>query len=166
MTLEATDLVFRARALAQAHPLSPLANRFVKRVVAQERASQPLPEAAVWASGALVDGYCLRRIEEDVDGTRAELREWPIVGGLDPLDDLEEASSRVALALRKGPSDASSYLHDEERTITALDRLVASAVDRRLDHLRDEVDSEAWVELGEYLAWWVVKGYALRVVEC
>lgn len=187
--LEPQDLVFRARALAQAHPLTPLATRFVKRAVNQEQASQPSSEFGIWAGGALIDGYCLRRVEEGEDGTEAhslggvERRPpaaegvgappdpaaggltpaaggWSTPDGADPLDHLDDASSRIASELRTG------LTADQGSTVAALDRLIGSAVERRLDHLRDDVDAQAWVELGEYLTWWVVKGYALRVAEC
>lgn len=201
--LEAQDLVFRARALAQAHPLTPLASRYVKRAANQEQASQPLSEFGVWAVGALVDGYCLRRVEEEEDGTEApspggddgrfrngtclgpphdpvagrpaphqaagDWSQLDAIGPLDPidpLDRLDEVSSRIASQLRVGLSTGDDAFDHEERTVAALDRLVASAVERRLDHLRDDVDGEAWIELGQYLTWWVVKGYALRVAEC
>lgn len=201
--LEAQDLVFRARTLAQAHPLTPLASRYVKRAANQEQVSQPLSEFGVWAVGALVDGYCLRRVEEEEDGTEApsprgddgRFRDStclgpphdPVAGrpaphqaagdwsqlddtdspdDTDPLDRLDDRSSRIATELRTGLSAGGDGLDTQERTVAALDRLIGSAVERRLDHLRDDVDGDAWTELGQYLTWWVVKGYALRVAEC
>ncbi len=64
-------------------------------------------------------------------------------------------------------SDASSshFLAGDERVVAALDRIIASEVNRRLEHWRDSVDDAAWAELEEYITWWVVKGYALRVAE-
>ena len=64
----AQRLAFRARALAQAHPLSDLARRFVDRAVATERLEQPMPEIGIWAGAALMAGYCLRRVEETTAG--------------------------------------------------------------------------------------------------
>ncbi|MDQ6783991.1 MAG: hypothetical protein M3063_11210 [Actinomycetota bacterium] len=145
-----------------------MATRFVNRSVHQEQSYQSLPEVGIWAGSALVDGYCLRRVEEQETTTTA-----PVPGGVvapplpapDPLERLDELASHIASDLRTGLSEG-SHDDDKERTVAALDLLIAGAVERRLDHLRDEVDGQAWIELGEYLTWWVVKGYALRAAEC
>ncbi len=153
------DLAYRARALAQAHPLSPVAKRYIDAAMAEERASQAMPEISTWASVALLHGYCVRRVEEA--DARVE------VGADDAdisLEVLEAETAAAAADLRAG--EAQRFLLDEEeRTIEALDRIVASEIDKRLDNLRDDVDEDAWTELEEYLTWWVVKGYALRVAE-
>ncbi|HWG72937.1 MAG TPA: hypothetical protein VG184_02655 [Acidimicrobiales bacterium] len=167
MTFEPSDLVFRARALAQAHPLSPAASRFINRVVGQQRVDQPLPEIGIWAGGSLIDGYCLRRVEEEDGGAPMEgpdpVRESDADRSAE-LDRLEGAASAIAADIRSGAVE-SGQPGSEERTIAALDLLIAGAVERRLDHWRDSVDEKAWAELEEYLTWWVVKGYALRVAE-
>lgn len=49
--------------------------------------------------------------------------------------------------------------------MAALDRIITSEVSRRQDNVRDGVDDDAWAEFEEYIAWWVIKGYALRVAE-
>jgi hypothetical protein len=56
-------------------------------------------------------------------------------------------------------------LGDEDVTVAALDRIIASEVTRRLQNWREDIDDEAWAELEEYITWWAVKGYALRVAE-
>jgi hypothetical protein len=38
-------------------------------------------------------------------------------------------------------------------------------VSNRLDHWREAVDDAAWRELEEYVTWWLVQGYAVRVAE-
>ena len=63
-SLNAEDLAYRARALAQAHPLTSLARQYVDRSVAEQRTSQPIPEIGIWAGAATIGGYCLRRVEE------------------------------------------------------------------------------------------------------
>ncbi|CAN5769184.1 hypothetical protein BH20ACT1_BH20ACT1_07150 [soil metagenome] len=159
MSLEPEDLTYRARALAQTPPLTKLAGHYIERAVGEQRTSQPIPEIGIWAGGALIDGYCLRRVEEDDAGL--------ILGPLEcealELDRLEEEASRIAAEVRTGAGDY--LLGDDGRTVAALDRLVHSQVDRRLEHWRDSVDDKAWAELEEYLTWWVVKGYALRIAE-
>jgi len=159
--LTAEDLAYRARALAQAHPLSALARRYVDRAVADQRTSQPVPEIGIWAGAAAINGYCLRRVEE----TEAGIDLAPADEDQQPdLDALEGATTQVAADLRTEGAGG-HLLGDEDRTIEALDRIIASEVSRRLDHWKDDVDQAAWGELEEYLTWWVVKGYALRVAE-
>lgn len=164
----AEGLAFSARALAQAHPLSRQAKALVDRAVAAERSAQPLPEIGIWAGSGLLVGYCLRRVEEGDAGVVAEP---PEVAGWDAggdrgaiLDALEEAADVVGADLRAGQARA-WLLGQEERTVAALDLLIASEVAKRLENWRDSVDDRAWAELEEYLTWWVVKGYAVRVAE-
>lgn len=158
--LTAEDLAYRSRALAQAHPLTHLARSYVDRAVAEQRTSQPIPEIGIWAGAAAIGGYCLRRVEESESG----LELAPADGEPPDLDALEEATSGIAADLRS-EGGGGHLLGDEDRTVEALDRIIASEVSRRLDHWKDDVDQAAWAELEEYLTWWVVKGYALRVAE-
>ncbi|MDP8975074.1 MAG: hypothetical protein M3N28_01645 [Actinomycetota bacterium] len=160
MPLGDGGLVFEARTLAQGHPLTPLAKRYVDRAVAQQRLDQPIVEIGIWAGYALTNGYCLRRVEEHAAGLVLAAAE-----GVDlDLDRLDEEAVRVAADLR-GADAGRHILGDEEETIAALDSIIAGEVERRLDHWRDSVDETAWAELEEYIAWWAVKGYALRVAE-
>jgi hypothetical protein len=159
-SLTAEDMAYRARALAQAHPLTALAKDYIDRAVADQRTSQPIPEVGIWAGAAAINGYCLRRVEE----TEAGLDLAASDDGLPDLDALEEATTQVAAELRS-EEGGGHVLGDEDRTVEALDRIIASEVSRRLDHWKDDVDQAAWGELEEYLTWWVVKGYALRVAE-
>ncbi|HWH35139.1 MAG TPA: hypothetical protein VNT56_07440 [Acidimicrobiales bacterium] len=159
MTLEPEDLTYRARALAQTHPLTRLAGRFIEKSVGEQRTSQPIDEIGIWAGAALIDGYCLRRVEEDDAG----LTLAAVEGVGTDLDELDATAGTIAAEVRTGAGDY--LLGDDGRTVEALDRLVHSQVDRRLDHWRDSIDDKAWTELEEYLTWWVVKGYALRIAE-
>ncbi|MDQ6727339.1 MAG: hypothetical protein M3066_14410 [Actinomycetota bacterium] len=158
--LNAEDLAYRARALAQAHPLTTLARQYVDRSVAEQRTSQPIPEIGIWAGAAAIGGYCLRRVEESEAGLALSATD----DDLPALDAIEEATTTIAAELR-AEGGGGHLLGDEDRTIEALDRIIASEVSRRLDHWKDDVDQAAWDELEEYLTWWVVKGYALRVAE-
>jgi hypothetical protein len=158
--LNAEDLAYRARALAQAHPLTSLARQYVDRSVADQRTSQPIPEIGIWAGAGAIGGYCLRRVEESEAGLSLTASEED----LPDLDALDQATTTIAAELR-GEGGGGHLLGDEDRTIEALDRIIASEVSRRLDHWKDDVDQAAWDELEEYLTWWVVKGYALRVAE-
>lgn len=149
---------FRARALAQAHPFSPAANRYLNRMVARERTSQPQAEIGIWAGQGLTAGYCLRRVEEvEVLGRRLDETDGE-------SDDLEERATAIAAGIRTTGAEH-HFLLEETVVIDELDQMIAGEIDRRLDHWRGTVSDEAWSELEEYIAWWVVKGYALRIAE-
>lgn len=158
--LSAEELAYKSRALAQAHPLSGLAKTYLDKAVAEQRTSQPVPEIGIWAGGAMINGYCLRRVEEEDMGVHLEANEDTVP----ELDVLDEEATRIAGDLRSEGSEAHT-ISDEDTILDALDRLIASDVSKRLDHWKDSVDKKAWAELEEYLTWWVVKGYALRVAE-
>ncbi|MBA3399021.1 MAG: hypothetical protein M3517_12830 [Actinomycetota bacterium] len=145
---DAAALAFRARALAQAHALSATAQRLVNRAVAEEAETQPRPELGAWAGAAFTQGYCLRRVEEDGE-------ELAVAESDD--ESLDRAATAVVAELRRGTAD--------DMTVAALDLLVASQVEHRLEPWRDELDDATWADLEQYLTWWVVKGYGLRVAE-
>jgi hypothetical protein len=161
--LTAEQLAYQARALAQAHPLTALAQRYLDRAVAHERTSQPVPEIGIWAGAAMLNGYCLRRVEEEDRSIHLEVADVDS-DDLPDLDRLDEVAVSVAAEMRS-EGGGGHVLADEEAVVEALDRLVYSEVQRRLDHWRESIDDKAWGELEEYLTWWVVKGYALRVAE-
>lgn len=163
MGMSAEELAYKSRALAQTHPLTRLAKSYVDRCAEAERASQPLPETGTWAATALITGYCLRRVEETEAGLALAATEGAEAGRID-IDVLEEEMAGIAADLHTEGA-TSRVLGDEDAVIAALDRIIASEVDRRLGNWRDSVDEQAWVELEGYLTWWVVRGYALRVAE-
>lgn len=166
-------VAYRARALAQAHPLSKLAKQYLDWAVADQRTSQPIPEIGIWAGSALLEGYCVRRVEEeDLDlAVGAAAGDNSDKGQTLTVDELDKAAAVIAAEVRTGHTEegAEVAIHQdpaaEERLLKTLDNIVAKQVSNRLDHWRDSVDDEAYRELEEYLTWWVVKGYALRVAE-
>lgn len=159
--MTAEEVAYRARALAQAHPLTPLAKRFQDLAIVEQKTSQPIPELGTWAGAALLNAYCVRLVEESLAGV-----ELLAIDGNDDarIPALDEAATRIATEMRSDDI-AKHLLVDEAITVEALDRIVASEVSRRLDNWKDELDSSAWGELEEYLTWWVVKGYSLRIAE-
>jgi hypothetical protein len=159
MSGEVGDLAYRARALAQAHPLSPMAKRFIDRAVAGERLSQPLPETGTWAAAAILHGYCVRRVEEQDAGMAAGAAYEEI-----DLDLLDARATAIAADLRVG-DPGPHMIGDPDVAFQALDHIIGTEVERRLDRWRDSIEAGAWAELEEYIAWWAVKGYAVRVAE-
>ena len=156
----AAERAYKARALAQAHPLTRTATHFRKRAVAQEEADQPMVELARWAGEALLKGYCLRRVEEQAAGVGGDLGEEEI-----DLDELEARTTEIAGELRGG--DPSPHLlGDADLTFEALDRIITSELSSRADNYRSAaVDDAGWRQFEEYIAWWTVRGYALRAAE-
>lgn len=160
------DLCFTARALAQTHPMTEAAHRYRQRCHRTERSRQPAPEPADWASTALLVGYCLRRAEEQRAGT--EPGGGPGAAGVELAgpgsDDLSDAIVAVAESLRTGEAERVTLL-DPAVVVSALDRVIATELDKRQEHLREQLDDAEWSELEDYIAWWTVHGYALRAVE-
>lgn len=153
------DIVFRTRALAQAHPLSTAASTYVNATVTREKTEQPTTEIGIWAGAALTVGYCLRKVEEvDRFGQHP-----PGVDAPDPAV-LDRTAQDIAGAIRTG-TGGRYLLNPEDFVVDALDRLIAGEIDRRLEHWRDTIGPETEREIEEYLAWWVIKGYALRTAE-
>lgn len=158
LTAEPTSLVFKVRALAQAHPLSNGAHRYLNQLVARESDAQPQREIGAWAGYGLTVGYCLRRIEEvEILGSRSEAS--PL-----SFEEADRLSSRLTVEIRTAGADG-RYLMSEDIVVTTLDDLIAGEIERRLDQWKGTVPKETWRELEEYIAWWVIKGYALRIVE-
>lgn len=154
------DLSRQARTLAQAHPLSPLAGQFVNQSVAEQSAAQPVPEIGTWAGACLTNGYCLRRVEENQAGLVLQVQ----AGSELDVDSLGAEASRIAAELRV-PGSSEHFLIDADDVVGALDRIISSEVSRRLDNLRNSIDQDAATEIEEFLTWWTVQGYALRVAE-
>lgn len=156
----ADDLSRQARTLAQAHPLTPLAAQYVNRSIDEQKAAQPSPEVATWAGACLTNGYCLRRVEEVEAGLVLEVRD---ASGAD-VDGLAAEATRIATELREG-REPGPFLIDDDAVVTALDRIIESEVSRRLDNLRNQIDKAAAAEIEEFLTYFTVQGYALRVAE-
>ncbi|HSH59201.1 MAG TPA: hypothetical protein VK988_06070 [Acidimicrobiales bacterium] len=163
MGMSGEELAYKSRALAQSHPLTRLAKSLVDRCAEAERVSQPLPETGTWAAAAMVTGYCLRRVEEDEAGLQLTATDGADAGVVD-LDALDQEALRIAADLRTEGAPQ-QIIGDEDSVISALDRIIASEVDRRIGNWKENVDQEAWAELEAYITWWAVKGYALRVAE-
>ncbi len=155
------ELTFRARALAQAHPLTESAAAFREAAIAVERDTQPMPEFADWAATAFLVGYCVRRVEES---DAADVSTVAFGTLLEDADVLRSSASRIADDLRAG-RPAGIDLLPPDVIESALDTIIATEVDKRSEYWRAHVSDEDWSVFEEYVAWWVVYGYALRAGE-
>lgn len=156
----AHDLARQARTLAQSHPFTPVAGQFVNESVAEQTKSQPTPEVGTWAGACLTNGYCLRRVEEIQAGLVLQVQAGSSVSAA----ALGVEAARLAASLRSSGAGI-EFLIAEDDVIGALDHIIASEVSKRLDDLRNSIDKEAAAEIEEFLTWWTVQGYALRVAE-
>lgn len=154
--------IVRARALGQTHPFSMRSYRYVNAVVDRERTHRAADEIGVWAGQALTAGYCLRCVEEGDDGPAAA--STAAAASLPP--SLDAAATHVVHLLRTEGADP-YLLTPEDDLVEALDHLIGGEIERRLGEWgeADQGNESARAELEEYLAWWTIKGYALRVVD-
>ena len=157
--IDVDDLCFAARALAQTHPMTEASHRYRQECLEGERRRQPVTELADWAATALLVGYCLRRSEERrvYDGAFTAAASTGDEIDLDHVTALSES-------LRLGDPGSVSLL-PADVTIAALDRIIGTELDKRKEHLREQLDDASWSELEDYIAWWVIHGYALRASE-
>ncbi len=155
--VDLADLCFTARALAQTHPMSGPALRYRQECFERERERQHVTDLADWASTALLVGYCLRRSEEQVTGRL-----------LKPVDVdstcLSETAVELSETLRTGDAQSVTLL-SPDLAIAAIDRIIGTEIHKRDEHLREQLAESAWAEFEGYIAWWVVHGYCVRVVE-
>lgn len=157
-------LTFKARALAQAHPLSPMASEYRQRKADEERNSQPLKEFADWASTAFLVGYCIRRVEEaDVD----QMPRFADSVGSDSGPDLTNLGSlagEFANELRAG-RPAGNELLDAELVEALLNKVISTEIDKRAEHWKAQITTQDWAQFEEYITWWVMHGYSFRAAE-
>ena len=155
--IDISDLCFRARALAQTHPMTEPALRYRQTCFEAERERQHVSELADWSSTAFLVGYCLRRTEELVAGAIVSSRDLA-------ADSIAAAAAGLGATLRTGDA-ASVTLLSADAAVTAIDRIIGSEIHKRQEHLREQLDNDAWAEFEGYVAWWVVHGYCVRAVE-
>jgi hypothetical protein len=158
-----SGLTFRARALAQAHPLSTRATRYRKEMIDAERLDQPLSEFADWAATAFLVGYCIRRVEE------AERNAMPTNLPTDrssdaDLDALGRRAAEFSDEVRQG-RPAGEELLPVPVVEELLNTVISTEIDKRSEHWKANISAADWAQFEQYVAWWVIHGYALRAAE-
>ena len=168
-----SDLTFRARALAQAHALTPAAAAYRRWRLERDADAHPVPELSEWAATAFLTGYCLRCVEQSY-ATPAAASVAPDGRAPDgcasveepPADDLLETWEREAgLAARAVASQRGATLLDPALMASALDEIIGREVEKRNEHVRETLSDEDWNDFERFIAWWVLHGYAIRTVE-
>jgi hypothetical protein len=162
MILNADQVAYQARALAQSDPFTLLGRKILQEAMEKERKDLP-GNVSVWANSAFTKGYCVRRVEEDDAGH--EFVAAPAESLPEP-DEVNEAADTIATALRSDTDDLHEHLlGDEDRLLDTLDQIIGSEVRNRLDNVSSTLSSRARIELEDYITYWVVRGYAVRVAE-
>ena len=158
------DLAFRARALAQAHALSPRAASYRTWRLRRDEESHPVPELSSWAATAFLTGYCVRRVEEsmcvdDRPGTwdRPPAADWELAW--------ERGASLAASSLVDPSTPAPVTRLSRAVVVGALDAVIGREVDKRNEHVREHLSPLDWSQFEAFVAWWVMHGYAIGVVE-
>lgn len=158
------DLAFRARALAQAHALSTRATAYRTWRLRRDETSHPVPELSSWAATAFLTGYCVRRVEESMC-----VDDRPTKHDRPPDADWEQAwerSAKLAAACLIDPSAATPVTRlDRAIVVGALDAVIGREVDKRNEHVREHLSPLDWSQFEAFVAWWVMHGYAIGVVE-
>lgn len=117
---------------------------------------------------ALAGADSVRAEDAGVGPEPVETWAEPVESGVEPAgagaDDLSGAIAAAAESLRTGEAERVTLL-DPAVVVSALDRVIATELDKRQEHLREQLDDAEWSELEDYIAWWTVHGYALRAVE-
>ena len=158
------DLAFRARALAQAHALSPRAAAYRTWRLRRDEALHPVPELSSWAATAFLTGYCVRRVEESMC-----VDDRPATCDLPPGADWElawERAAAIAAASLVDPSTPTPVTRlGRAVVVAALDAVIGREVDKRNEHVREHLSPLDWSQFEAFVAWWVLDGYAIGVVE-
>ena len=153
------DLTFKARALAQAHPLTVTATSYREQMVAEERRTQPMSEFADWAGTAFLVGYCIRRIEEADVGHLPETTPQT-----DALVPLAHDTARMSDAVKQG-RPAGTQLLEMSLVGQLLDTVIATKIDKRVEYWKGQISAADWAMFEDYIAWWVIHGYSMRAAE-
>ncbi len=154
------DLTFKARALAQAHPLTVTATAYREQMIEEERRTQPMSEFADWAGTAFLVGYCIRRIEEaDVLGELPETTPQT-----DALVPLAHETARFSDEVKLG-RPAGVQLLEQSLVEALLDTVISTEIDKRTEHWKGQVSAADWAMFESYIAWWVIHGYSMRAAE-
>ena len=156
-----SDLGFRARALAQAHPLSAQAAGYRRWRLSRDVDDYPIPELATWAATAFLTGYCVRCVQDADRGVPTSVAQSRDIDAQTDQDwtDLERRGEVFVAALR------TSCNSEQAVVLAALDQVIGREIDKRSEHVREELSPQQWEQFELFVSWWVMHGYAIASVE-
>ncbi len=155
----AHDLAFRARALAQAHALTEWALSYRRWRVARDEPDHPIPELSTWAATAFLTGYCVRCVEE----SQSPVPRCTVASG--PLGSFEDAEGRASAFANALSSNVNATIGAHGVVILALDDVIAREIEKRVEHVKEQVSDTDWAQFEAFIGWWVIHGYSIRAVE-
>ena len=169
-SLTAHDLAFRARALAQAHALSEAALRYRTWRVDRDASDHPFPELSTWAATAFLVGYCVRCVEESFalgEPPRKTMESSPTIAPGSTADPTEFTAwgSEAATFVNQLPNRPNSTLVSHPLVLAALDDVISREIDKRAEHVKEQVPSGQWSQFEDFVGWWTLHGYAIRATE-
>lgn len=162
--LTAHDLAFRARALAQAHALTEPAAHYRAWRVGQDASEYPFAELSVWAATAFLTGYCVRCVEESFSpdpGSKPSSVPPPVESAGAHAAWEADAASFV----NRLPTSPGSTLAPHQLVLAALDDVIRKEIDKRTEHVKEQVHSAQWSQFEDFIGWWTLHGYAIRATE-
>ena len=126
---------------------------------ARDASDHPIPELATWAATGFLTGYCVRRVEES----------WPTAnlehsssGECNTNDAWETSAASFA---NQFAANQNSTIIEHSVVCDALDDVIAREIDKRAEHVREQVTPADWEQFESFIGWWVLHGYAIRAVE-
>lgn len=165
--LTSHDLGFRARALAQAHALTESALAYRRWRIGRDEPTHPIPELSTWAATAFLTGYCVRCVEESwpTAKPKAPSSSPETDSDTDPetgWEDWERRASRFANTLT---ANTNATQIDHQTVLDALDNVIGREIEKRAEHVKEQMGPADWEQFEEFIGWWVLHGYAIRAVE-
>lgn len=166
--LTAEDLAFRARALAQAHALTERALAYRAWRVGRDKAQHSIPELSTWAATAFLTGYCVRCVEESWPTANMSLQaanlslQGKVLGATGSFEEWASRGSIFADSLARDPD---TTLVEHRCVLDALDNVIGKEIDKRAEHVKEQVSGADWNDFETFIAWWVLHGYSIRSVE-
>lgn len=160
--LTSHDLAFRARALAQAHAMSEAALNYRAWRVGRDAPEHPFPELSIWAATAFLTGYCVRCVEESFATEPPTRSSSSVAGRSSSFPEWEGSAASFVNELTIRPD---STLLNHKMVLAGLDDVISREIDKRSEHVKEQVRSGQWSQFEDFIGWWTLHGYAIRAIE-
>lgn len=63
------------------------------------------------------------------------------------------------------PNRPNSTLVSHSLVLAALDDVISREIDKRAEHVKEQVPSGQWSQFEDFVGWWTLHGYAIRATE-
>jgi len=82
----------------------------------------------------------------------------------DALVPLAHDTARMSDEVKQG-RPAGTQLLEMSLVGQLLDTVIATEIDKRVEHWKGQISAADWAMFEDYIAWWVIHGYSLRAAE-